>query len=79
MTQQPTTALRTLLHTMADRLDHDPEQSANDSFTPPQLHHLARDINGGPAPELTDIAPRITTATTRGEYAARLRQIAGIR
>ena len=64
---------------MADRLDQDPQHQADDPFTPAQLHALAHDVNGGPAPELIDIAPGIITATTRGEYAARLRQIAGVR
>lgn len=72
-------ALRHLLITMADLLDHDSDRPADTAFTPSDRRALAHQVNGGPAPELLDITPRIIEPTTRGAYAARLRQIAGVR
>jgi len=76
---ETTDALRTLLITMADRLDQDPEHPADTPFTPAERIALSRDISSTDAGALLDIAPRFATATTRGAYAARLRQIAGVR
>lgn len=75
----PSEGLHGLLTTMADILDHDPDRPAHTAFTPGDRRALAHHVNGGPAPELLDITPRIVEPTTRGEYAARLRQIAGVR
>ena len=70
--------LRALLHTMADRLDQDPEHQTSLPFTTDERVDLANDLTGGDHSFL-DLLPRITEPTTRGQYATRLRQIAGIR
>lgn len=76
--QQPTTAhLRTKLTEMADRLDHDPDNPANQTFTAVERLQLATNIGGNA--DFVDLLPRITEPTTRGAYAQRLRQIAGVR
>ncbi|WP_435279145.1 hypothetical protein [Streptomyces sp. 1222.5] len=66
------------LLTMADRLDHDPERPADLTLTPAGQLEVATDVSGG-SPDFIDLIPTVTGPTTRGAYAARLRQIAGVR
>ena len=67
--------LRAQLLTMADRLDHDPDQPADLTLTPATQLEVANDVS----PDFIDLLPQVTRPTTRGAYAARLRQIAGVR
>lgn len=73
------TSLRANLITLADVLDTDAEQLPDEPLVPVVLHTIARDVAAEQAPALIDFLPRILEATTRGEYAARLRTIAGAR
>jgi hypothetical protein len=68
--------LRHQLVTMADHLDHNPEQPADLELTTDERVDLANGITGGDR-HFLDFLPRITAPTTRGDYANRLRQIAG--
>jgi hypothetical protein len=67
------------LMAMAYRLDHDPDEPADLSFTAAGRRDLATAVAGEHAPALLDFIPRIITPTTRGAYADRLRTIAGVR
>ncbi|MEU5596638.1 hypothetical protein [Streptomyces sp. NPDC020298] len=69
--------LRHRLITMADILDHDPERPADSQLTTDERVAIANTLTGGDRSFL-DLLPRITEPTTRGAYAARLRQIAGV-
>lgn len=75
---QPTPDLRNLLVTMADALDHNPDQPADQPLTTDERVDIANDLSGADRGFL-DLLPRITAPTTRGAYADRLRQIAGVR
>jgi hypothetical protein len=72
-------APRTLLITMADRLDQDPEHDPGAPFAPGERIDLARDLSGDNPSALLDITPPITAPITRSAYADRLRTIAGVR
>jgi hypothetical protein len=74
-------APRTLLITMADRLDQDPEHDADALFANTQRVALASELTDNEPlfDELIIAAPVITSPTTRGQYAQRLREIAGVR
>ena len=74
---QPTPDLRNLLVTMADVLDHNPDQPADLPLTTDDRVDIANQLTGGDR-DFLDLLPRITGPTTRGQYAARLRQIAGV-
>lgn len=69
--------LREHLITMADRLDHDPEQPADLTFTAAGRWDLANDITNGFAALLLEFIPPVIAPITRGAYADRLRTIAG--
>jgi hypothetical protein len=80
MSDQPTyTVPRAHLITMADRLDQDPEQPADAEFTAADRRTLAAEVTNGYAGLLLEFIPEVTEPTTRGAYAARLREIAGAR
>ncbi|MFI5687866.1 hypothetical protein [Streptomyces sp. NPDC051636] len=68
--------LRHQLITMAELLDHNPEHPASLPLTTDERVALANDITSGDR-HFLDLLPRITQPTTRGDYANRLRQIAG--
>jgi hypothetical protein len=72
-------APRTLLITMADRLDQDPEHDPAAPLAPGERIDLARDLSGDNPSALLDITPPITAPITRSAYADRLRTIAGVR
>lgn len=71
--------LREHLMAMAYRLDHDPENPADLSFTAACRRTLAADVSGGHPQLLLEFIPEVTTPVTRGSYAERLRKIAGVR
>jgi len=77
--QQPAASLRERLITMADRLDHDPDHAPDELFTNRLRIELARELTGGEPQVLLDITPPVTRPITRSEYAARLREIGGVR
>jgi hypothetical protein len=72
-------APRTLLITMADRLDQDPEHDPGAPLAPGERIDLVRDLSGDNPSALLDITPPITAPISRSAYAARLRTIAGVR
>ncbi|MGW1497555.1 hypothetical protein ACWCQW_03005 [Streptomyces mirabilis] len=79
-TAHPTHAVqRVHLITMADRLDQNPEQPADAPFTAADRRDLADDITCGYAALLLEFIPEVTAPITRGEYAARLREIGVVR
>jgi hypothetical protein len=80
MSDQPTyTVPRAHLITMADRLDQDPEQPADAEFTAADRRALAAEVTHGYAGLLLEFIPEVTERTTRGAYAARLREIGVVR
>lgn len=72
------TALRAHLITMADLLDHNPEQPASLTLTATGRRDLARHVTGGREQTLLGFIPPIIQPITRGAYATRLRTIAGV-
>lgn len=72
-------SLREHVLTMAYRLDTDPEEPADLSFTAACRRALADDVTGGYPQLLLEFIPEVTAPITRGAYAARLREIAGVR
>ena len=73
------TVPRAHLITMADRLDQDPEQPADAEFTAADRRALAAEVTHGYAALILEFIPEVTAPITRGEYAARLREIGVVR
>jgi hypothetical protein len=78
MSEQPTDILRTLLITMADRLDHD---RPTEPITEVDTISLARELSDDDGPLRFSFLAALPPAggNPRAEYAAELRQIAGVR